>query len=57
MKNIYFSKPNKQTMKKVRIETPVVKPVKDCNCNKASLPCVMAGKCVQGGLVYERAGC
>ena len=42
-------------MNKVQIKTPAVKPVKDCNCNKASLPCVMGGKCVQVSVVYEGA--
>ena len=31
------------------------KPEKLCNCNKASLPCVMGGKCVEGSVVYEGA--
>ena len=28
---------------------------KECNCNKASLACVMGGKCVPGNVVYEGA--
>ena len=46
---------NTKTMNTTRNTTPDPKPVKDCNCNKANLPCVMGGKCVPGNVIYEGA--
>ena len=46
---------NTKTMNTTRNTTPDPKPVKDCNCNKANLPCVMGGKCVPGNVSYEGA--
>ena len=50
-----ISRHNKKVIKESQKEPPVKKPEKLCNCNKASLPCVMGGKCVEGSVVYEGA--
>ena len=50
-----ISRHNKQVIKESQKEPPVTKPDKLCNCNKASLPCVMGGKCVEGSVIYEGA--
>ena len=39
-----ISRHNKQTSKKS--DNIVVSEKKDCNCQKANLPCIMGGKCV-----------
>ena len=46
---------NTKIMNKSQVTTPDPKPVKECNCNKSNLPCVMGGKCVAGNVIYEGA--
>jgi len=43
---------HKQVSKKTEQTAP---PAKSCNCQKANLPCVMGGKCVEGNVVYQGA--
>ena len=50
-----ISRHNNKLFNKTKEEAPAAKPQKDCNCNKASLPCVMGGKCVPGNVIYEGA--
>ena len=35
------------------IEQANVKVKKDCNCQKANLPCIMGGKCTPGNVIYR----
>ena len=48
-----ISRHNKQILKKA--EPSPTKVTKECNCQKANLPCIMGGKCVQGCVVYQGA--
>jgi hypothetical protein len=43
---------NTKIMSKSQDTTPDPKPIKECNCNKSNLPCVMGGKCVAGNVIY-----
>ena len=48
-----ISRHNKQTSKKS--DNIVVSEKKECNCQKAHLPCIMGGKCVPGSVIYQGA--
>ena len=48
-----ISRHNKQTSKKS--DNIEVSEKKDCNCQKANLPCIMGGKCVPGSVIYQGA--
>ena len=48
-----ISRHNRQVSSQAKEAVTSVK--KDCNCQKANLPCIMGGKCVQGNVIYQGA--
>ena len=48
-----ISRHNKKLSQKSQKKEEIIK--KDCNCQKANLPCVMNGKCVPGCVIYQGA--
>ena len=46
-----ISRHNKEISSKSEQPNTVKK--KDCNCQKANLPCIMGGKCVPGNVIYQ----